>query len=151
MVQKTMLILVAAFVIGWAAESQAQILFQQTRSDYQQPTTYGPEDPNFRSRLFREHTGHSGWFYNCDGEEDKRFSPYIQWQTVDNSECVRPWGQVIRCDLKEVFSRVRAGACCGGPNCHCSDCQTSHNLYLAKEDEQKPSTRLANSKQTDKR
>jgi hypothetical protein len=106
-----------------ATNAFGQLIAGQVRADYRQPTCYGPSDPNFRSRLFLEQTGHSGRYYNCDGEEDKRFSPYIYWTSVDNTEHVRTWWNVLKCDIREVRQRVQWGNCSGCESCQCSHCQ----------------------------
>ena len=102
--------------------ARGQLILGQVREDYRQPMSYSPSDPFFRSSIFRAHTGHSGRYYNCDGEEEKRYSPYIQWATVCNGEHIRPWGEVLRCDIQEVKRRVQSGACCGDQNCGCAAC-----------------------------
>lgn len=83
---------------------------------------YSPDDPSTRNRLFNLQTGHAGAFYNCDGEENKRNSPYICWK---NGPCreklhctfldILDW----RKDKCEIAQRIcdGAGACCNGGNC----------------------------------
>lgn len=78
--------------------------------DYQQPMSYGPDYPWEKGNIFRWHTGHAGRYYNCDCEEQKRYSPYIDWYTVCNRDRVRPYGQVVRSDIREVRQRVHRGA-----------------------------------------
>jgi len=82
------------------------------------PTSYTPADPWVRGHVFRSQTGHAGFFYNCDHEEDKRFSPYIDWgcwrgRTLPyQSPC-----ECIREQLNEVRCRIERGAgCCRHPH-----------------------------------
>lgn len=94
---------------------------------------YSPADPQQRGRLFNLQTGHAGAFYNCDGEEDKRFSPHICW----SSRCGSPWYRSIsdvlrwKRDRIEIAQRIcdGAGACCGkkckSSSCGCSACSDS--------------------------
>ena len=113
------------------ASANGQLILGQVREDYRQPMSYSPSDPFVRSSIFQAHTGHSGRYYNCDGEEEKRNSPYIQWATVCNGEHIRPWGEVLRCDIQEVKRRVQSGACCGDKNCDCTSCRDNQGLNLA--------------------
>lgn len=100
---------------------------RQTIRDYctDKPFTYSPCDPWTRSKVFNLQTGHAGLFYNCDGEEDKRNSPYICWKT--HYECDIPprrglW-RGMKLDIAQVRQRIRdgAGACCN-PGCGCLHC-----------------------------
>jgi hypothetical protein len=80
---------------------------------------YAPELPGgIRGAIYRETTGHNGRFYNCDGEENKRCSPYIDWSTNCHREWLPTWGSVIRQDICEVKQRVRSGSCRDG---HCEE------------------------------
>lgn len=78
---------------------------------------YAPELPGgIKGWIYRETTGQNGRFYNCDGEEAKRYSPYIDWSTNCHCEYLPTWGTVLRRDIREVKERVRSGACRDG-NC----------------------------------
>jgi len=75
--------------------------------------TYAPEDPCTRSKIFKIHTKHTGLFYNCDGEEQKRLSPHIKWKTV-SGRSFPPFLDDIRHpkkDLAEIRQRIRDGNC----------------------------------------
>lgn len=93
--------------------------------------SYSAASPNCGTRRFAIDTGHFGRFYNCDCEEAKRSSPYIQWKSVNRCETRRTGWSVFRHDLDEVHARVRAGRCCRTcwpdwlcPECDC-DCAES--------------------------
>ncbi|MEQ1905820.1 MAG: hypothetical protein ABL888_16650, partial [Pirellulaceae bacterium] len=102
--------------------ASAQLL--DSRINVGGPTTYGPCDPETRGNLYRHQVGHAGRFYNCDGEENKRCSPYIYWTSVCNQEQIRSWNNVLKCDIREVKQRVRWGSCQEG--CDCDSCETTH-------------------------
>lgn len=92
---------------------------------------YQPNDPWHRSILYRLQTGHYGRFYNCDGEEQKRCSPYICWK---NSDCPTiPCKSCLDCVNEEIYKVKRricdgAGPCCSvgqtvaGQTCSCAQC-----------------------------
>ena len=115
--------------------TQAQEVRKAIR-DYrtERPITYSPSDPWTRGKVFNTHTGNYGWFYNCDGQEDKRNSPYICWKTHYEKD-IPPrrgfWGG-IKMDVAAVRQRVNdgAGACCQS-DCQCAECnQTSSNGHV---------------------
>lgn len=92
---------------------------------------YAPGDPQTRSRLFNFQTGHRGAFYNCDGEEDKRNSPYIFWEYGPaDAKLHNPLLDIInwRDDKREIAQRIcdGAGACCNG-----GSCQSGHPTVIA--------------------
>jgi len=105
-------------------QSQAQWHPSQIRSEYGSNTQiqYAPDDPSTRSRLFNLHTGHAGAFYNCDGEEDKRNSPYICWKTGHGDRLHRTFWDVLQWkrDRSEIAQRIcdGAGTCCSGGQCN---------------------------------
>ncbi|WP_148618946.1 hypothetical protein [Mariniblastus fucicola] len=113
-----------AFVgVTWSADcGQAQIL-NKLRSDYDTDSMiqYAPDDPATRSRLFNLQTGHAGAFYNCDGEECKRNSPYICWKTGQDDKLHCTFWDVLqwRTDRDRIAQRIcdGAGACCNGGSC----------------------------------
>lgn len=122
-----------------AQEAEAQLVrkavdaatrdFRQTRRDYhlEKPFQYSPDDPWYRGKLYRLHTKHYGLFYNCDGEECKRNSPYICWKVHHEQDFPRPprlFTQLAR-DLNKVRWRIGNGGCCPGPLCgSCTGCAT---------------------------
>jgi hypothetical protein len=94
---------------------------------------YDPMDPWQRSIVFRNHIGHGGLFYNCDHEEDKRFSPYIDWGWWSPRPTGESCWECIRQQCREVHWRIRAGAtCCWprpkrmGPNVTVESCAPPH-------------------------
>ncbi len=81
------------------------------------PRQFSPEDPWIMGKVLRTEVGYYGFFYNCDNEESKRFSPYIRWN-CQNVDCPHrliqdPLGQ----QLAEIKQRLRWGGC--------ADCETS--------------------------
>ena len=89
------------------------------------PRQYGPDDPWTTGKIFYTRIGHGGLFYNCDYEECKRYSPYIEWNR--QSTCYHrkaPVANELFRQLFEIRQRVRWGACCDGEYCdgcaHCS-------------------------------
>ena len=93
--------------------SEAQEVRKTIRDYLSGPVSYSPDDPWYRSRLFNQHTGHYGRFYNCDGEECKRYSPYIDWKT----NCDPLWPDRIgfvkgfRLERYQVAQRRDDGGC----------------------------------------
>lgn len=90
---------------------------------------YQPNDPWARGKVFNIQTGNSGFFYNCDGEQAKRNSPYICWKPDDEPmfpPLFAPW-KSWRNQIGEVRQRVQDGSCCS-LGCSCHDCkQASQN------------------------
>ncbi len=124
-----------------AASAVCQEVRHAIRDYFSGPITYSPFDPETRSKVFQAHTGHSGRFYNCDGEECKRNSPYICWKT--NSDSLIPprrglW-RGAKLDLAEVRQRIYDGAGEGcRPNCECPECRDTQQIpgsYLAEQAE----------------
>ena len=86
---------------------------QTLRRDYvvDAPVQYKVTDPWDRGRVFRNHIGHGGFFYNCDNEECKRNSPYLCFKSEHRGpreSCLATW----RRQLAEVKWRLNAGGCC---------------------------------------
>lgn len=102
------------------------------RDDYcLNPTRqYQPCDPWTRSVIWQIHTGHRGWFYNCDGEEKKRFSPYICWKNGEWPWTGESCRDSLRRDICGIKQRISDGSCeCQGahkcdrnPPCNCQHC-----------------------------
>lgn len=95
------------------------------------PRSYSPDDPWTMGRILRIQVGHGGFFYNCDYEECKRQSPYINWN-CQNGDCqaARPVRSVINQQLEEIKQRVRWGSCneCGAAqgSCECVNCMSGY-------------------------
>jgi len=121
------------FMFGYMATSccKAQSL-SQLRSEFGNgPLPYAPQDPATRSGLLNLQTGHAGAFYNCDGEESKRFSPHITWKSAQGDRLYRPCRDILNwCkDRAEIAQRIcdGAGPCCSGgcESCHrCEQCRS---------------------------
>lgn len=94
------------------------VFAQNVYQDYKVNPTgpYSPQDPWQKGRVFRTHTGHDGLFYNCDGEEDKRCSPWIRWGQRPCDDLLSP--SRIRAEYKEslcdAVERLRSGSCQNG-------------------------------------
>jgi len=150
-VRLTLFSLTLAFALSANNQCDAQLL-SKIRSEYGKNSslTYGPDDASVRSRFFNLHTGQSGAYYNCDGEEEKRHSPYIKWKTVTGSSLpplfwdIRQWKK----DRAEIGQRLCDGGCCdqrqkkGGllkkrsRCCCCDSCQSGPTHALAATDDQ---------------
>lgn len=97
---------------------------QQVRKSGGAMVNYKPSDPWKRDRLFNIQTGNSGLFYNCDGEQAKRNSPYICWK-MDYEPAlppfVAPW-TTWKQQLNQVRQRINDGSCCNLGS-RCANCQ----------------------------
>ncbi len=93
--------------------SEGQEVRKTIRDYFSGPVSYSPVDPWYRSRLFNQHTGHYGRFYNCDSEECKRYSPYIDWKT--NCDPLWPdrigFAEGFRLERNQVAQRRDDGGC----------------------------------------
>ncbi len=95
----------------FASELRAQNVWK----DYvkNQPHYYTPQDPWVVGFVFRQQAGWGGFFYNCDRQEDKRYSPYIYW-SMQPQKC-KPKHPILGCikqQVCEVKQRIRWGASC---------------------------------------
>ena len=111
------------FALGYVGSSccKAQTL-QKLRSEFGEGhLPYAPRDPDTRSGLLNKQTGHSGLFYNCDGEECKRFSPHICWKSAESSRLHLACKDIFNwCrDRSEIAQRIcdGAGGCCKSGSC----------------------------------
>lgn len=118
------LFLCSQFLFLHSAEAQE---FRKMLRDYHhdRPLTYAPNDPTYRGKVFNLHMGHAGLFHNCDGEEDKRNSPYICWKTHTELDLPPRRGlwRGLKMDIAKVQQRILdgAGACCAA-DCTCASC-----------------------------
>ena len=111
-------------LMAFAFVSSCNTVSAQTlRKDYvvDAPVQYQVTDPWDRGRVFRNHIGHGGFFYNCDNEQCKRDSPFLCFKSENRGKrpsCL----QQIRRQLAEAKWRLDAGGCgCPGnyPGCDC--------------------------------
>lgn len=122
----TLGILALYFVPALNAQTEAR----KARNDYRDDRVfrYQPEDPWTRSKLFKTHMGHGGRFYNCDGEEQKRYSPYICWKLHFENDLPprQRFLDCLGCEIAEIKQRIMdgAGACYRTDSCNCDECQT---------------------------
>lgn len=96
------------------------------RDTHDRPWQYSPNDPWYRGKLYRYQTGQYGFFYNCDGEECKRNSPYICWKTHYERSWPRPQHLIphIREEIENVKWRIANGSC--HPREKCSTCRSTN-------------------------
>ena len=95
------LVMVASFIN--IEKSNAQVCKNECESceaGRRSGSQYCSEDPWIRGRIWLKQTGHFGWFYNCDCEEDKRKSPYICWKKSDSPFSGERFFECIRCDIR---------------------------------------------------
>lgn len=93
--------------------AQAQQIRKLAHDYFFESITYNPQDPQHRSDLYRKQIGHAGRFYNCDNEECKRYSAYIEWKTNFQPQWVNTRGLVdgtVR-DFSRVRQRIQNGSC----------------------------------------
>ncbi len=122
----TLLVILAVSVSGCA----------KFRQDYFTHSTarYRPSDPWCRSWVRIWQTGHGGLFYNCDGEERKRCSPYICWKHADPPWPCETIPKSIRRDLHAIRQRIRDGSCYSdGSQCTDSGIHATERLADAPE------------------
>lgn len=104
----------------------------KVKADYPGPITYSPNDPAFRSDRFRMQTGHFGYFYNCDGEEDKRNSPYICWNSQHNADWRNGACNALKKDRCDIRQRLLDGSCATCSCNSCSECAAAQQgIYYA--------------------
>ena len=84
---------------------------------------YQPNSPAVENRLFALQTGHYGFHYNCDREEDKRNHPAICWRRADADQLPKRIGclERVRHEVAQVSRRILDGMCDAG--CGCSNCR----------------------------
>jgi len=103
---------------------------------------YGPDSPVRENKLFQYQTGHYGFAYNCDGEEEKRHNPAISWRNADQCQLPKRMGclERVRHEVAQVSQRILDGMCDSGceacqqqrrqavtPACGCENCLASQN------------------------
>ena len=91
---------------------------------------YQPNSPVVENRLFGLQTGHYGFFYNCDREEDKRNHPAICWRGADAEQLPRRIGCLarVRHEVAQASRRILDGMCDTG----CSNCQQQRKPSCAR-------------------
>lgn len=112
-------IAVCSFVIVSHAEAQRHPVADFVRDYFKLvPRAYSPDDPWTMGHVLRKEVGFGGFFFNCDGEQNKRYSPYIRWncQIVDCPK--RLIHDPLIQQLHEIRQRVRWGGCI--------DCQANY-------------------------
>ncbi len=83
---------------------------------------YAPTDPWTRSKAIQVQTKHYGFFYNCDGEECKRNSPYIKWKGHCETDLPEKKGclDLLRREIGQIKQRISDGSCaCDQADCDC--------------------------------
>lgn len=108
-------VLASILAIGLLSTASGVVQAQNVYQDYlaNRTGTYSPQDPWQKGRVFRTHTGHDGLFYNCDGEEEKRCSPWIRWGQRPCDDLLSP--SRIRGEYKQsvcdALERLKMGSC----------------------------------------
>ncbi|MDP1561374.1 MAG: hypothetical protein Q8M16_08255 [Pirellulaceae bacterium] len=104
-------VVACGFLLAGPSNANGQNVYQ----DYWANRTgsYSPQDPWQKGHVFRTHTGHDGLFYNCDGEEEKRCSPWIRWGNRPCDDVFAP--SRIRNEYKQslcnALERLKLGSC----------------------------------------
>lgn len=102
------------------------------RADYPGPIMYGPQDPWTRSKLYQKQTGHHGLFYNCDDEECKRNSPYINWNAQQNADWRNGFKTALKRDWCDVKQRLHDGGCLNGSCDSCNSSNQHGTIYVGE-------------------
>ncbi len=103
-------------------QTQAQLIPTIVTRRFEAPFQYSPSDPWTRSKAIRVQTKHYGFFYNCDGEECKRNSPYIKWQPHCETDLPEKQGclDLFKREIGQIKQRISDGSCaCGQTGCDC--------------------------------
>ena len=93
------------------------------------PRHYQPTDPWKVGVVLRNQMGHGGMWYNCDCEEQKRFSPYIDWNRQACVTCCNGPLQQIHQQVGEIKQRVRTGTCKQKQFCLSPECQVCEDYH----------------------
>lgn len=117
---KKFLFIASGLVLLFLAE---QVQAQNVIRDYvlDKHENYQPDDHVNRGLIYRMQTGHAGFFKNCDGDLDKMYSPYINWNCRPGSP-PRPVSNSVR-DFDRKLTRFRDGA--GGCTIHSTETRDS--------------------------
>jgi len=108
-------VVVLSMVVFGSLCGDTQAIGQNVYQDYwvNRTGSYSPQDPWQKGHIFRTHTGHDGLFYNCDGEEEKRCSPWIRWGQRPCDDLLSP--ARIRGEYKQslcdALERLKLGSC----------------------------------------
>lgn len=111
---KKFLFVASGLVLAFLAEhAQAQNVVRDYVLD--RHVDYQPDDHVNRGFIYRLQTGHAGLFKNCDGDLNKMYSPYINWNCRPGSP-PRPVSNVASdFDRKLTHFHDGAGACAVHP------------------------------------
>lgn len=125
MVKKTVFLgLIALIFVTVQRESEAQQWIKTLQDNCLNPLRqFQPDDPWTRSCLWNLQAGRSGLFFNCDEEEQKRYSPYIYWkcQTIDLMPPCPLAARYTISDLHATKQRIIDGSCgCQCTFAHCA-------------------------------
>ena len=125
MLKKTIFLgLVALIFVTVHRESEAQQVIKTLQDYCLNPfRQFQPDDPWTRSCLWNLQAGRSGLFFNCDEEEQKRYSPYIYWkcQTIDPIPPCPLAPRYLISDLHATKQRIIDGSCgCQCTFAHCA-------------------------------
>lgn len=105
---------------------------------------YAPDSPVRENQLFRYQTGHYGFAYNCDREEDKRNNPAICWRNADQCQLPKRMScmERVRHEVAQVSRRILDGMCdsecepcrlqrrSASKSCSCEACLAKQNATI---------------------
>ena len=141
MLKKTVFLgLIVLALMSFSKDSEAQQIIKTLQDYCLNPyRQFQPDDPWTRSKIWNLQAGRSGLFFNCDAEEEKRYSPYIYWkrQTIDPIPPSPFCPRYVLSDCRALKQRISDGRCgvtraaSDGPtSCicpsGCNDCTTQN-------------------------
>lgn len=111
---------IAVMVALAATLVSGQLTAQNVIADYvcNAPRQFCPDDPWTTGLVFRTQIGYAGCYFNCDCEEQKRYSPYIYWQCQTPCMNSCPLLRNVRQQFCDVKQRIRWGKGCDVPHYH---------------------------------
>ena len=127
MLKKTVFLgLTVLALASFSKDTEAQQIIKTLQDYCSNPyRQFQPDDPWTRSKIWNLQAGRSGLFFNCDAEEEKRYSPYIDWkrQTIDPIPPSPFCPRYVLSDCRALKQRVIDGSC--GVRCTASQGPTS--------------------------
>ncbi len=112
--RKFLAVAIAGLVTGWCQFATGQNVIQDYICKY--PRQFAPDTPFVVGKVLKTQIGHGGLFYNCDCQEEKRYSPYIYWQCqTPRSPKHCPVVSDVKQQWHEVKQRIRWGKGCDVP------------------------------------
>lgn len=128
----TLALVVIAGLSTASRKASGQNVYKDYVTDSQ--SQYSPFDHQRRGLIYRMHTGHAGFFGNCDDDRDKMVSPYIDWHCrCRNVSPAYSFLQELTTDIFRKSDRLAdgAGACVWG---RCHDCNLASDECQCQQD-----------------